>query len=221
MSAGSDPDRTVDWDALEARAGLETRTRLLSIVFAALCRNDESILTVGAERLKAFGNSAQVGCWLRELCLQGIAYCGFPRALHAMFLLGVFLDDDVRARPSVDREQRSQRGATHFESIYGNKSEVLRSKIRALEPEFESLVIEIAYGAILSRDGIDARTRELLGVAGLTVLGHPAQLKSHAIGALRHGATTEELLEVLDTVARVWTDTDIAALRASIFELAI
>ncbi|MCB9880732.1 MAG: carboxymuconolactone decarboxylase family protein [Planctomycetes bacterium] len=216
MSSGSARDCTVDWDALEARSGLERRTRLLTIAFAALCHNDESILAASAERLQSCGDTAEVGRMLRELCLQGIAYCGFPRALHAMFVLGSFLDDDERSSPPVDRELRAQKGTTHFESIYGDKSEVLRSKIRALEPEFESLVIEIAYGAILSRDGIDARTRELLGVAGLSVLGHPAQLKSHAIGALRHGATTEELLEVLDTVKRVWPDTDIAALRAAI-----
>ena len=59
----------------------------------------------------------------------------------------------------------------------------------------EWLIME-GYGKTLSRPGCDTVTRELCIVAMLTVLGRKQQLTSHVRGALRAGATIQDLKEV-------------------------
>jgi 4-carboxymuconolactone decarboxylase len=47
------------------------------------------------------------------------------------------------------------------------------------------------------REGaLDRKTRSMLTLAILTALGKPAELKAHTRGALRNGATVEELREL-------------------------
>ena len=47
------------------------------------------------------------------------------------------------------------------------------------------------------RPGLDLKTRSLVTVAMLTALGHQHELKGHVRGALRNGASTQEIQEVL------------------------
>ena len=55
-----------------------------------------------------------------------------------------------------------------------------------------------AFGAIVSRPGLDLRTRELITVTTLATLGGcDAQVRFHIGAALRAGATAEEIIEAL------------------------
>jgi 4-carboxymuconolactone decarboxylase len=66
-----------------------------------------------------------------------------------------------------------------------------------IAPDLVRFAIDFAFGEVLSRPGLDIRTRELCTVAALTALGHPVpQLKWHSEAALRVGATQVEIDEV-------------------------
>jgi 4-carboxymuconolactone decarboxylase len=55
-----------------------------------------------------------------------------------------------------------------------------------------------AFGSIVSRPGLDLRTRELITVTTLATLGGcEAQVAFHIGAALRAGATAEEIVEAL------------------------
>lgn len=54
-----------------------------------------------------------------------------------------------------------------------------------------------AWGDVWQRPGLDLKTRSLITVAMLTALGKQNELKGHVRGALRNGATQEEIQEVL------------------------
>ena len=54
-----------------------------------------------------------------------------------------------------------------------------------------------AWGDVWQRPGLDLRTRSLITVAMLTALGKQNELKGHVRGALRNGATPEDIQEVL------------------------
>jgi alkylhydroperoxidase/carboxymuconolactone decarboxylase family protein YurZ len=57
--------------------------------------------------------------------------------------------------------------------------------------------IDFAFGEVLSRPGLNLKTRELCTVAALSALGHPVpQLKWHAAAALHVGARQTEVDEV-------------------------
>lgn len=61
----------------------------------------------------------------------------------------------------------------------------------------QEFVTQYAWGEIWNRPGLDRRTRSLLNLAMLTALNRPHELRLHLRGALRNGATQEEIREVL------------------------
>ncbi len=59
-------------------------------------------------------------------------------------------------------------------------------------------ITDFAYGDVVSRPGLDLKTRELATVAALTALGHAQpQLKAHIGGALNAGCEPQEIIEVI------------------------
>ena len=66
-----------------------------------------------------------------------------------------------------------------------------------IAPDLVRFAIDFAFGEVLSRPGLNLKTRELCTVAALSALGHPAsQLKWHAEAALHVGARQTEVDEV-------------------------
>jgi len=61
-------------------------------------------------------------------------------------------------------------------------------------PDLVRFAIDFAFGEVLSRPGLDVRTRELCTVAALSALGHAEpQLKWHIQAALHVGARQDEV----------------------------
>ncbi|AHK34572.1 4-carboxymuconolactone decarboxylase [Rhodococcus opacus PD630] len=57
--------------------------------------------------------------------------------------------------------------------------------------------IEVCFGRIWAREGIDRKQRSIVNIAMLTALNRPAQLAHHVEGALTNGCTVTEIQEVL------------------------
>jgi 4-carboxymuconolactone decarboxylase len=59
-------------------------------------------------------------------------------------------------------------------------------------------LVEFPFAEIYTRTVLDLKTREMLTVAALTVLGYAqAELKDHIRGALNVGCSREEILEII------------------------
>ncbi|MFE5586895.1 carboxymuconolactone decarboxylase family protein [Kitasatospora sp. NPDC056531] len=74
----------------------------------------------------------------------------------------------------------------------------------ALDATAPALADTVAFGLaeVVGRPGLDLRTRQLVTVAVLAALGGcEGQLGFHVGGALRNGATAEEVSETLSQVA--------------------
>ena len=74
--------------------------------------------------------------------------------------------------------------------------------MRAMEklvPTMPADMLEMWFGKTFNRDGLDARTRFLVTLAAMTVLGAPAapQFKITVRHALEAGATQREIAEVI------------------------
>jgi len=61
----------------------------------------------------------------------------------------------------------------------------------------QTYINEHGWGATWQQSGIDLKTRSLITIAMLTALKAPTELTGHIRGALRNGATKEEIQEVL------------------------
>lgn len=97
---------------------------------------------------------------------------------------------------------RFDRGWARLGELDEKAAERVVESVRDIAPEFGRYLIEFAYGDIYSRPALDLKTRELVTVAALAVLGTAtAQLKVHVRGALNVGASAREIVEVLMQMA--------------------
>ncbi|MEQ9811536.1 MAG: carboxymuconolactone decarboxylase family protein [Azospirillaceae bacterium] len=62
---------------------------------------------------------------------------------------------------------------------------------------FQQVVTRWCWGETWGGDGLTRKTRSLLNLAMLTALNRPNELRLHLGGALRNGATVEEIKAVL------------------------
>jgi len=184
----------MDLAQLLARPGLDRRTRLLVLVQVAIWPADWPRLDAVLQAAHADGVArAEV----EEALLQATLFFGFPRAVSAFERLQSIWPAAPAAGGSVPAERRLGAGRELFAAIYGRNDASVRAMLAAFHPEFHDFVLESAYGRVLSRPGLDARTRELLAVGALSVLRQLPQLVAHGRGAIAFGAARPAVREAI------------------------
>ncbi len=74
----------------------------------------------------------------------------------------------------------------------------VQANLDAFSPETAELLLGYAFTDIVSRDKIDLRTREMLTVAMLAVMGTAQrQLEFHMRAAINTGVTRQEVVEIV------------------------
>lgn len=98
----------------------------------------------------------------------------------------------------MDDSNRYERGIALLKQTQGDTAEKLLKSLENIAPDLGRYAAEFAFGDILSRPGLDMKTREMLSVAALTALGTAGpQLRAHIGAALRVGCTREEIVETI------------------------
>jgi len=99
-------------------------------------------------------------------------------------------------------EDRFERGMNALREVDPYVADNIQETLKDLFPAMAKVTIEFVYGDVMSRDGLDLRTRELLNVAMLGAMGTvPEQLEMHIKGALNTGSTQAQILEVILQIA--------------------
>jgi len=97
----------------------------------------------------------------------------------------------------LNPDRRRAAGLAALEQLGGPGAAAPILAAADVAPDLVRFAIDFAFGEVLSRPGLDVRTRELCTVAALSALGHAApQLKWHAEAALHVGAQQAEVDEV-------------------------
>jgi 4-carboxymuconolactone decarboxylase len=63
-------------------------------------------------------------------------------------------------------------------------------------PELDRMLGEFCFGDVWAREGLDYKTKRIITLTTIAVLGRPTLLRTHIRGALDQGFTREELLSV-------------------------
>lgn len=141
---------------------------------------------------------------VEEVILQSYLFAGFPRTLNAARIWRSVTGIDG---PSSDSQAEISngsewvaRGQETCRTVYGESYEMLRQNIRALHPALDAWMITDGYGKVLSRPGLDLKTRELCIVAACATSAQQRQLHSHLHGALNAGASVDEVEAALDSL---------------------
>ena len=177
------------------RPGLAPRIRLLVVAAVAVWRAEWPRLRECAEvAQRAHHPRAD----LEEVLLQSILFCGFPRVVTAFGELTAAWPTDTRpAGGALPPDDRRAAGDALFAAIYGKNEAQVRGMLRSYHDELHEFVLDAAYGRILSRPHLDAKTRELVAVGVLAAQGQKRQFAGHARGAAHLGADRTELHEAL------------------------
>ena len=83
------------------------------------------------------------------------------------------------------------------ETVWGKHADQVRANLARRHPDLAELIERVAYDEVFERGALDLRTRELLALAHLLDVGRQSDLRTHLIGALRAGATPDELRELV------------------------
>lgn len=94
--------------------------------------------------------------------------------------------------------EQYQRGLAKLNEIAGDRSHQPLNDWSEVAPDMKRYIIEFVAGEVLSRPGLDTKTRQIVTVAALTAMATaPVELKMHLNGALNVGWTREEIVEVI------------------------
>ena len=129
-----------------------------------------------------------------EALLQSYLFVGFPVALQALSMWRERTRQQAPEHANNDRpESWRARGEAVCETVYAGQYGRLRENIARIHPDMERWMLEEGYGKVLSRPGLDLKTRELCIIGVLVGLDAPQQLYSHLRGALNAGAPQEDV----------------------------
>ena len=174
---------------------LTEKDRRLVRLFAAIVRGRWDELT-------SIRESAPAGepdrAW-REAVLMSHLFAGFPRTVEAFEVLEEA--GGVGALDPDEIESFTGDGRALFDRIYAELSDDVLNRIAGFHPQLATWISDHAYARVLSRPGLSADRRELLAIVALALTGQHRQLMSHLRGAVRCGATVQEVNETLDAIA--------------------
>jgi alkylhydroperoxidase/carboxymuconolactone decarboxylase family protein YurZ len=111
-------------------------------------------------------------------------------------------DRMAKARGTWDMKARARRGAQARRQVFGAADEAAWKRSNdEFDPEFHDIMVGFRWGTITARPGIDMRTRMLCRVAAFLAQGNLETVddivENHIRGALRSGATPQEVVEVI------------------------
>ncbi len=140
---------------------------------------------------------------LVELMFVSVALLGFPPTINAIGIVRtVFAERKITFEPiepsTNDGHTRGEAGLAAIQRLCGGDVQAYFDGIAAGSPDLARLSIEFAFGEMLARDGLDQKAKLLAIIAILAASGNRATtLRLHLAGALTHGVTREEIIEVL------------------------
>jgi 4-carboxymuconolactone decarboxylase len=116
---------------------------------------------------------------------------GWPAAARAV-------QSSARAEVVSFSEDRRARGLRALHDITGSSGTEVVDSLRDLAPDLADWIVDFSYGDVMTRPGLDRRSRQFATIAALTALGNAApQLKVHIAGALNVGCKPQEVVEVI------------------------
>jgi 4-carboxymuconolactone decarboxylase len=107
-------------------------------------------------------------------------------------------DEQQRPWEGSDAWKRGQE--IRYETL-GEYGEERKRLFQSFHPELMRFPIEFVFGTILSRPGLDMKTREMITLVIAISTGKLREIRSHTRGFLNAGGTKEEVVEILLQIA--------------------
>jgi 4-carboxymuconolactone decarboxylase len=98
----------------------------------------------------------------------------------------------------MDERERFEAGMTIRREVLGDAYvDAAIAKRNTFSEAFQDLITRYAWGEVWTRPALPRQTRSLITIAMLIALNREEELRMHLRGALKNGATQEEIRETL------------------------
>ena len=98
----------------------------------------------------------------------------------------------------LNETTRHERGLATLRQVGGSNYDAPLAALADIAPDLAHFTVDFAYGDVMSRPGLDLKTRQLCTVAALAAMGNAQpQLRYHIDGALNVGCSPAEILEAV------------------------
>jgi len=140
---------------------------------------------------------------IKEAVYQCVPYIGFPKTLNAIQQVNeVFKASNIQlpveSQKQVTENTRFDQGLKVQKSIFGEVIDQMHKNAPENQKHIQNYLSAFCFGDIYTRSGLDLKTRELLTLCILSVLGGcESQVKSHVFGNLNVGNDKNTLLEAV------------------------
>src|SRR5262245_6494035 len=142
--------------------------RALCAFAAAMSRGDAVRATAALGDARAARTKRRAA---EEAALMLMLYAGFPSALEGSRVLDAAWPGTPHRPLEGAPSAWTRRGEALCRRVYGPAYARLLPAVRALHPDLAVWMVELGYGRVLARRGLDVRMRELVTVAALAALG--------------------------------------------------
>lgn len=145
---------------------------------------------------------------IKEMLVQLYAYTGFPRSLNALTnLMGVVKERKQKGMNDEPGKESSpfpadktilQLGTENQTKLVGQP---VKGELYEFAPAMDQFLKEHLFGAIFGRDILDFKTREIVTISALAVLGGVEnQLRSHLNVGIYNGLTESQLKHLVSII---------------------
>ena len=184
-----------------SRPGLDLRRRQLCTVSTLIAFGSvQPQLRFHMEGLLNVGGSLQD---LVEVLVLSTAILGFPAAIDSIGILRAILRDrgldyTPAAANEADALDRHSRGVASLTALLGESEDSYTETFMHVSADLARFAIDFAFGDVLSREGLDAVSKQLVVISMLATVGNRAELlRAHIRGAVRGGTSRTKVIEAL------------------------
>ncbi|KIJ37405.1 hypothetical protein M422DRAFT_178037 [Sphaerobolus stellatus SS14] len=137
----------------------------------------------------------------RDALFKSGILSGYPKAINALVRLNGIMPDDLKdttpLRDSRSTEELTDVGQNYFDRTYGDTAISVQNLIKEACPDLDTFSTAFAYGYVYSFAGVlSPAETSFATVAALIPSDVPRQIDWHLRGAVRNGASIEELKAV-------------------------
>lgn len=101
-----------------------------------------------------------------------------------------------------DKNQRLERGIKNINQLLENGDQRLIKGIGEVAPDLASYVLEFIFGDLYNREGLDLRTKQIITITALAVLGNARpQLEYHIKAGLKLGLDRKEIIDIMTHIS--------------------
>ena len=179
-----------------SRPGLELRLRQITTVSALIAEG--SVQPQLKYHMTGFLNVGGQPRELVEILFVAVAVLGFPAAINAVGIVrDIFKDKKISFEPLApmadDGTGRYQHGLATLAALTNGDTGRVTKSLQAVSPELARWTVEFAYGDLLSRDGLDARAKQIAIISMLATVGNREELlRLNIEAALNRGVKREK-----------------------------